>query len=274
MKDWKFLPDIHSKVCCTFAAFNKLITRQELDLCLTNLYMRKLTLLTASFLLALSTFAQDKKPKNVQRAADHFMIQISNDSWLGLPDSIKDQKKGFSRGMNVYVMLDKPFKKNSQFSIGFGLGVSTSNVFFDKMKVDITGNTPQLAFISLEGESYYKKYKVSTTHLEVPVELRFTQDPTTPNKSIKGALGLKVGTILKAQTKGKELRNTNGNVISSSTFKESNKEYFNATRISVTGRVGYGIFSLHGAYSLSSLFKDGVGPDVNTLQIGLTISGL
>lgn len=234
--------------------------------------MRKLTLLTASFLLALSTFAQDKKPKNVQRAADHFMVQLSYDSWLGLPDSI--EKKGLSRGLNVYVMLDKPFKKNSKYSVGFGLGISTSNIFFDKMKVDITGNTPQLGFISLEGQEHFKKYKVATTHLEIPVELRFTQYPDNPNKSVKGAIGVKVGTMLKAQTKGKELRNANGNVISTSTFKESNKEYFNTTRISATGRIGYGIFSLHGSYSLTSLFKDGVGPDVNTLQIGITISGL
>lgn len=258
----------------TFAPFNKMITRQELDLCQTKLYMRKLTLLAASFLLVFTAVAQDKKPKNVQRAADHFMFQISYDNWLGMPDSIKDQRKGLSRGLNMYVMLDKPFNKTSPFSIGFGLGISSSSMFFEKLRVDITGNTPQLAFVNLIGQEHYKKYKVTTTYAEIPVELRFVEDPNNPNKSIKAAIGVKVGTILKAQTKAKELRNADGNAISNSIIKESNKEYFNSTRISATGRIGYGILSLHGSYSLTSLFKDGVAPDMNILQIGLTISGL
>lgn len=235
--------------------------------------MRKLTLL-AICLIAASTSIAQKSTKKVNRAADHFMVQLSYDSWLGMPDSIKESQKGFSRGANVYIMLDKPFKNNSKFSIGFGLGVSTSSMVFKRMEVDITSNLPNLPFTSQAGQAYFKKYKLSTTHLELPLEFRFMKDPEMHKKSLKAAIGVKVGTLIKAQTKGKNWSDADGNTIGSYTEKQSSKSYFNSTRISATARVGYGIFSIHGSYALNNLFKDGVAPEINTLQIGLTFSGL
>jgi hypothetical protein len=140
--------------------------------------------------------------------------------------------------------------------------------------VDITSNQPTLPFTSLSGQSYFKKYKLSTTHAEIPVELRFMNDPTQPKKTFKAAAGIKVGTLLKAQTKAKNLLDAQGNAIGSYTEKQSSKTYFNSTRIAATARIGYGIFSIHGAYTLNNLFKDGVAPEINTLQIGITFSGL
>jgi hypothetical protein len=44
--------------------------------------------------------------------------------------------------------------------------------------------------------------------------------------------------------------------------------------LAATARVGYGNFTLFGAYDLSGIFKDGVAANMKSLQIGLTISGL
>jgi hypothetical protein len=236
--------------------------------------MKRFLLLPLFVLTTLASLAQDNVNKKLNRAADHFMFQVSYDTWLGVPDSIKSAQKGFNRGFNAYFMLDKPFKSNSNFSIGFGVGVSTSHVFFKKMELDIKSLESTLPFISKENDEYYKKYKLSTTHVEIPIELRFMDKPKTPNKSIKAALGVKIGTLLKAQTKGKELRDASGNTIVNYTHKESSKVYFNSTRISATGRIGYGIVSLFGSYSFNNLFKDGVAAEINPLQIGITISGL
>lgn len=237
--------------------------------------MRKVALLLICSITSLGVFAQQKNViPTTKRAADHLMIQLSYDNWLGMPDSIKDAKKGFSRGANVYFMLDKQFKSNPKFSIGFGLGVSTSHMFFDKMEIDIKSIEPKLPFINKEGDYHFKKYKLSTTHVEIPVEFRFMDKPATPNKSIKAAVGVKVGTLLKAQTKGKDYRDPSGNSIVNYTHKESSKVYFNSTRISATGRIGYGIVSLFGSYSFNNLFKDGVAAEIHPMQIGITISGL
>lgn len=235
--------------------------------------MRKLLVL----LLCTTTtvaFSQKKKFDLSERAGDHLMFQISHDSWMGTPDSIDSHIDGFSRGANVYIMLDKPFKGNPRFSFGFGLGVSTSHIFFEKMEIDIEGTNPVLQFRDVNGQNHFKKYKLATAYLELPVEFRYTANPAKPNKTIKAAIGAKVGTMLNAHTKGKNLRNASGTSISAFTQKNSTKAYFNSTRITGTARAGYGNFSLFAAYSFSPVFKDGVAADINLLQVGLTLSGL
>lgn len=249
--------------------------------------MRKLFVILLSLTATLSTLAQETpatspelvpKKKKVydlsKRASDHFMIQIGLNSWLGAPDSISNKISGLQRSGNVYVMLDRPFKGNQQWSIAAGIGIGTTNIYFDKMNVDIGSTNTVLPFIKTDSLNNYKKYKVSTAFLEAPLELRFAKNPSTPNKTFKAAVGVKFGTLLNAHTKGKTLRNRAGTTINSKTDKVISKNYFNSTRLAATARVGYGNFTLFGAYGLTGIFKDGVAANMKSLQIGLTISGL
>lgn len=241
--------------------------------------MRKLVVILLALTAAAPSFSQEnpqtKKPIELpNRAADHFMLQFALNSWQGAPDSIESHIGGFQRSANVYLMLDKPFKGNPRLSVAAGIGVGTSNIYFKKMMVDITASTPVMPFRAVDSTNNYKKYKLSTAFLEVPLELRYTQNPAMPNKTVKAAIGVKVGTLLNAHTKGKNLRNSAGTLISEKTVKEASKSYFNTTRVSATARVGYGNFTLFGAYALTGVFKDGVAPDIKTLQVGLTFSGL
>ncbi|RYF85051.1 MAG: hypothetical protein EOO03_13885, partial [Chitinophagaceae bacterium] len=193
--------------------------------------MRKILFAVAFLIAGSSAIAQKKKMPNLgNRAADHIMIQLATDHWLGAPDSISSHLKGLSRGANIYIMLDKPFKGNPKLSVGIGLGVSTSNMFFKRMEVDITSNSPTLPFINLDTLPHFKKYKLATTYLEIPLELRFMSKPADPNHAVKVALGVKLGTMLKAQTKAKELRNASGNAVNNYIEKQSTKSFFNSTR--------------------------------------------
>lgn len=240
--------------------------------------MRKLFFLLIAIAAASPSFSQNAKPKKkfnlAGRPGDHILLQLSSDRWMGAPDSIDSRRKSLSRGGNIYIMLDKPFKGSPRMSAAFGLGVGTSSMFFDKLLVDIAGNVPVLNFRSLDTLNRFKKYKVTTAYLELPVELRYTANPEKPNKTFKAAIGLKVGTLLKAQTKGKTLQDASGRNINDYTQKTSSKSYFNTTRLAATARLGYGYFSLFGSYNITSIFKDGVAADMKPLQIGLTISGL
>jgi hypothetical protein len=239
--------------------------------------MRKLSMILFAASLSLTAFSQTtpKKEKTItERAADHFMFQLASNFWSGTADSVSSYIKGFNRSANVYFMYDKQFKNNPKLSAAIGLGIGTSNIYFKKMDVGITSTKSKLPFVRKDTGNSYKKYKLATAYLEIPVEFRFTANPDNPNKSIKGAIGVKVGTLLNAHTKGKNLQNSAGNTLNKNTEKENSKSYFNATRISLTARVGYGIYSLFGAYSVTNIFKDGVAPDTKLLQIGITISGL
>jgi hypothetical protein len=70
------------------------------------------------------------------------------------------------------------------------------------------------------------------------------------------------------------LQDKNGNTLNSYTEKISKKSFFNSNRVVATARIGIGHFSLVGNYQVSSLLKDGTGPDIRPYQIGLCISGL
>ena len=233
----------------------------------------KKTIFLLMMIIPVITMAQQKLALPIH-PSDHFLFQLSSDHWLGAPDSINDHTKGSSRGANLYVMIDRPFASNKHFSVAFGLGVGTSHIFFNNMGVDIAGNISTLKFNNLENAGRFKKYKVSTAYLEIPVEMRFSSNPGNPKKSFKIALGAKAGTLLNAHTKGKTVLDAAGNTVSNSTQKISSRTYFNSTRLSATGRIGYGNFCLFGSYGLGPVFKDGVAADMKLIQMGITFSAL
>lgn len=200
---------------------------------------------------------------------DHLVIQYGGYSWLQKPDSINTG--GFSRTFNMYFMFDYPFKTNPHFSIGLGVGVGSDNLFLKNTNVDLKNNTR--LYFNRDSVNTYKKYKLVTAFLEVPVELRYTSDPANNNKSVKAALGLKVGTMINAHTRAKVTRDAANE--GGYTTKVNDKVHFNNLRLAATARLGYGIISLFGTYQVNQFIKDGSGPvDVRPLSIGITISGL
>ncbi len=206
------------------------------------------------------------------RANDHFMFQLGYNAWSKVPDSLKT--KGIPRTVNVYFMFDFPFKTDPRFSVGVGVGVSSSGMYFDKNTIDIAGTTTKLAYRNSANTDHYKKYKLATSYLEVPVELRYALNPEEPSKSLKFALGGKIGTLLNAHIKAKNLQNSAGSLLNAYTLKQSSKRYFNSTRVSGTARVGLGVFSLFGTYQINTLLKAAAGPEIRPYTIGLTLSGL
>lgn len=259
-------------------SFNLSLTLQALFLPAQEYIMRKLLVIVLVLITALPAFSQTAKQKKnkeiLSQAGDHFMFQLSYDNWMGAPDSVTSHIKGLNRGLNVYVMYDKKFKADPRFSIAGGIGVGTSNIYFKKMNVEIAATSTKLPFTATDSANNYKKFKLATAFLEIPIEFRFSSKPETPGKSVKVALGVKLGTMLNAHTKGKTLRDVSGKTLSNATEKTSTKSYFNTTRIAATARIGYGNYTLFGAYNLTSMFKDGVAADVKLFQIGISVSGL
>lgn len=240
--------------------------------------MKKTLLLLLSLsasLLALSQSADTKKKLDLSnRAADHFMIQYGGDSWTNRPDSIRTS--GFSRHFNIYFMLDKPFKTNPKFSIAYGIGIGSSNMFFKNTYVDVKANSARLPFTNVDSTNHFSKFKVTNIYAEIPVELRYFSNPENPAKSWKAALGVKAGTLLKTYSKGKNLVTKSGASVYGNGYieKESSKRFFNGTMLAVTGRIGYGIISLDAGYQFNGVLKDGAGPSMNKFSIGITFSGL
>lgn len=243
--------------------------------------MKKLISLSFCALSVLFVAAQEtpatetkkkKSPVNLSnRANDHLMVQFGYTGWSDIPDTLN--KSGLSKSINVYFMMDYPFKTNPKMSIGIGLGVGSDHITFTKTNIGIKDLTPSIRFTDVSDTTHFKKSKLATSYLEAPIELRFTSDPAT-GMGFKAAIGVKIGTMINAHTRNTKLQSVTGTSLNEYTMKESSKRFFNKNRISATARIGYGHFTLYGAYQVTTLFKDGLGPQVRPYSIGLTLSGL
>ncbi len=183
--------------------------------------MPKIFLLVVTILLIVSVKAQQDNPSGKvsrkidisSRPGDHLMFQLSSDHWTGMPDSISSHQSGFSKGFNAYIMLDKPFKSSPKFSLGLGIGIGSSNIAFKKLNIDLKSTAIKLPFTAVDSSNHFKKYKLSLSYLEVPLEFRYSSNPLNSNKSWKFAIGGKVGTLINAHTKGKDLQSKNNSLI-------------------------------------------------------------
>ncbi|HTN46126.1 MAG TPA: outer membrane beta-barrel protein [Flavipsychrobacter sp.] len=227
--------------------------------------------LALSFLTSYSLLAQDVTGTETKTAVkkpsrDFIMVQLTYDNWLNTPDSV--DLTGFGRGANLYLCYDFPIAK-SNFSFAAGIGIGTSSVFLNNRELVLT-DTGSAAVARFAPESKeYKSFKFSTTYLEAPFELRFFGNKENRNTGFKAAIGLRVGTLVGAHTKGRHA--VDGSKV---TDKVNTKRFLENWRYAGTVRLGWGNFTLFGAYSLGGVFKEGKGPDVTPYSVGLCITGL
>ncbi|MFL5742386.1 MAG: hypothetical protein ACJ75B_19340 [Flavisolibacter sp.] len=241
--------------------------------------MRRLVITALAFILAGSVFAQGDstkpKPKPQPRAfssSDHFLMQFGYTTWLNQPDSI--HTNGFPRTFNIYLMLDFPFKTDPHWSIALGPGVATDNIYFSKTYIGLKDNTAGIRFQDLSDTSHFRKYKLATAFVEAPIELRFRSNPGNDRSSFKAALGVKVGTMIDTHVKGKDFQSAAGTTLLDYILKEKSKHFMNRNRLLVMGRVGVGHWTAFASYSVTPVFKEGLGPVVRPLTLGITLSGL
>ena len=158
----------------------------------------------------------------------------------------------------------------SQSSLAIGPGIGTDNINFNKTTVDLANKTG--VTFTADSLIQYKKNKLATGYLEVPLEFRYSTKPTDMNAGWKFAIGAKVGTNIDAKIKSKIDLDANGR--GGYFLKTKDKRNMNGIRLAAIARVGYGNLSLFGSYTLTDLFKTGFGPKVRPFSIGLTLSGL
>lgn len=241
--------------------------------------MKKILILFLCLGLGATGFSQEtekkvKKKEKVDlsnRPNDHILLQFGVTKWAGIPDTIN--ASGLSKSINAYFMFDFPFKTNPKLSVAIGPGISSDHILFTKTYIGIRDMSNSIRFTNVSDTDHYKKTKLATVFLEAPIELRFSSNPLT-GKGVKAAIGVKVGTLINAHTRNTKLQNKDNKALNSFVLKESSKNFFNKNRLSVMGRLGWGHVTLYTSYSLTPVFRDGVGPEVRPFSVGITLSGL
>lgn len=227
-------------------------------------------LLSTSSLLVAQGDATSPQKKAISKSKDRLVLGFSHDNWLNTPDSVKT--KWYNRGFSVHIMYDIPILESKHFSIAPGFGLTNNNIYTDaQLQSDSTGSffTPYADGVD------YDRNKLTTTFLEIPVELRFRTKPNEKtNKSFKIGIGVKGGYLIDAHTKyrGDNVYLTQREDSKTIKFKEDFLPNIAKYRLSSSFRVGYGNFNVFANYSLTTLFDKDKGPDINPISVGITFN--
>jgi hypothetical protein len=206
-------------------------------------------------------------PAIVKPARDFIMLQFAYNNWIQKPDSVKT--KAFSYAFNGFLCYDFPIKK-SHLSFATGLGISTTVVYLNQMVIANTDTGirgSQARF--LPDTNQFKRYKFVTTYISAPFELRYFSNMQNRNRGFKAAIGMEIGTLLGAHTKG--LYAVEGTNVKS---KIDTKRYVTPWNFAATMRLGWGNFSVFGSYNLTTVFKENAGPPITPASVGICLTGL
>ncbi len=198
---------------------------------------------------------------------DRLIFELAHDNWTNKPDSLK--VRWWNRGVNVYLMYDMQILNSKNVSFAPGIGISTTNVYHNSRLI----NNDSVSFFrpieNISDTLTWRKNKLSTTFVDVPLELRFRTNPNRFNKSFKLAIGARVGYMLSSKIKYKgELENEPDEVF----FKNKRLPNINNFKYGASIRVGYANFNVFAYYSLSTLFERNAGPGIRPLSIGISFN--
>ncbi len=270
--------------------------------------MKKLTVILTAVFLATGVFAQEKKDTSTIFIGKTKIIIISEDEKVEFKDKdtididISDTTKcnkynghwaGIDLGLNGYLnnanSMDltgsgKFMSLNQAKSWTFSLNFAEFNIGIVKKYVGITsgfglqfnnyrlnsdnrliGDSADLTYFT--DTIKYKKNKLLATYLTLPLLLEFQ----LPVNHKKDWLHLSVGVVgaLRVGTHTKQVFDLNGN-----DNKEKQRDDFHLSpfQYGLTGRLGYNDMSVFVNYSLSSLLRNGEGPELYPWSAGISFS--
>lgn len=244
--------------------------------------MKRAPFLLPLLILASGLTAQIGLPKDSSKTKiakqDYIILNFNWNAWLNAGDRV--EVSPFSRGFEVAVMFDQPLGK-SPFALGFGLGLSTENIFTNAF---LRNNNDSVAWQSIDKTinpdntttREWDRYKLGTTLVELPLEVRFRLNPRKRN-TFKITAGFKVGYVVHSKEKyvgPNYLYDDQGQksqLDETLAMKRDDLFGINKLRYSVYGRIGYGRFALNFQYGLQPFFESGLDADnVIPIQAGFS----
>lgn len=204
---------------------------------------------------------------------DVFVLDVNMNFWEGALDTFG--LKNVSIGSNIYILKNfKLIDEHLYFAVGMGLGYNNmAGRIVPYVSPIAKTSSFKLLPDSINGEVLnYKKNKITTAHLDIPIELRFRTKPGQDGKSFKCTIGLKIGYMINSYRKYKgDYYGTDpayqGETIKIKEYNIRNLEPF---RYGALVRIGYGKFHLTGFYTFNKLYKENKGPDLRPITIGIT----
>ncbi len=215
----------------------------------------------------LSSEEKAKRKRNRRSRERWGMLEIGFNGYLyngevNLPSELNDFELNYGRSININLHL---FRHRigligNSFNFMYGLEFAWNNYRFEN---DVT-LLHDVDVVTFEESSVgFKKNKLATTFLQIPVLFNVETNPQKPSKSFRISAGAYGGLLLSSRTKQKTTDNVKVKV----------KDNFNLNkfRYGVIGEIGLGCVNLYVDYALNGLFKEEAGPELRPFSVGLTL---
>lgn len=221
------------------------------------------------------TFGPSDGPKKLKRVDFNaltfdwgFNNYLFNGS-LAKPAEIENLALNTWPSMNFHLGIFQQKLNFANYKLGLITGIGfefndfrfTNNIDFKRN--DSTG-TVTFEDRELTG---WRRNKLTTKFIEVPLQLQYLSNPRYPDKSFKIQAGINFGYRITSYFK----------TVWFDPGKSKNKErdhfFLNDFRTTAVVKMGYGKFQLYGAYSLTPLFQEGRGPELYPVSAGLVVWG-
>lgn len=181
-----------------------------------------------------------------------------------------DLSPGKSLSWNLNIMEFAFKNERKTFGVVTGLGFSFNDYTFNDQITVVNTRTPAITIpVQLPDDPDghgIKKSKLHVNYLTAPLMLE-VKTPLRMGSSRLYLAGGVIGSLyLGSHTKYKYYKGD----------KEKSKSGFNINqwKYELTGRIGFGDFCVFANYSMTSLFRDGRGPDVHPLLIGISFPNI
>lgn len=242
--------------------------------------MKRITLILLSNLIVTClVFAQEKERTPIGGRPDikgDLFIEFGFNTLNNNPDELKRRFLP-SRTFNIYYQHPVNIgAENSGFTFNPGIGFGTDKLSFTNDRALFNNPTigPESSILLDITDVYgdditISRNNVSTTFIEVPLEFRYHFSKNNYQKSMRLAIGGKVGYLVQSQTK---IAYSDSNGLDRQ-VKDRQSFGFNPLRYGVYGRFGFAGINLWGYYGLNQVFQKEKGPfATQATQINFGIS--
>jgi hypothetical protein len=229
--------------------------------------MKKALFTLIALVISATSFAQliaNKTDKKVTFGLDLFSdFQLApSDNW---------DPRGFNQGVSFALTYNFPLGESAKHNVSIGVGMTSHN-YFSYTRILNPYTTDNFTYQSLRDLDGFKRYKVSPTYADIPLELRFRI-----KDQVKIGVGFKVGIMVATKTRyvgpdGEDNPLTDG---SGATVNEKLLYINNVERLaySATLRVGWKWVSVFAAYQINQTFSVGHdAPVFHPLSVGITFA--
>lgn len=196
-----------------------------------------------------------------------FMLDLGFNTYLSdgsfnLPSELNDFDLHYARSVNVnlHIFRQRIGLVGNHLNFMYGLEVAWNNYHFEN-DITLLHDVDEVTLVNSGVD--FKKNKLATSFLQMPVLFNIETNPNKPGKSFRISAGGYGGLLLGARTKQKS--SENGKVKIKDDFN------LNKFRYGVIGQVGIGPINFYVDYALNNLFKDNAGPELRPISIGFTL---